>query len=111
MQLMPGTAKWLAHKINISISSENNGLYDPDLNVSLGTQYLKMLLREYSDKEYLALASYNAGTGNVKKWLRDLHGYKKDEFIELIPFDETQQFVKNVLRNRAIFKKYKIFEN
>src|SRR4030042_2564004 len=68
MQLMPNTAKWLARKVNIDISSESNGLYDPDLNVSLGTRYLKMLINEYPDKEYLALASYNAGSGNVKKW-------------------------------------------
>ena len=69
-----------------------------------------MLLAQYPNREYLALASYNAGKSNVSKWLVTMGHYKKDEFIELIPFEETQQFVKSVLRNWDAFRRLRIFD-
>jgi soluble lytic murein transglycosylase len=113
MQLMPGTAKWLMRITGIGYKSANGltVLYDPELNIALGTRYIKMLLKSFPDKEYLAIASYNAGKGNVEKWMKNLKDYPRDEFIEMIPFSETQGFVKHVLRNRQRFKNKKIFEN
>lgn len=90
MQLMDETALWIARKTGLEVSS----VYDPDTNISLGAAYLRYLLDLWKGDLVKAIASYNAGQGNVRRW-RDYED--KYLFIESIPFDETRRYVRRVL--------------
>jgi soluble lytic murein transglycosylase len=95
MQLMPTTAAWVAKQINLT----NYQLEKPTDNISLGTKFLKHSHETYKNNSLLAVASYNAGSGNVGKWLTEKGYNDPDEFVENIPFDETNWYVKNVFGN------------
>ncbi|MGB7442270.1 MAG: transglycosylase SLT domain-containing protein [Coleofasciculaceae cyanobacterium] len=95
MQVMPGTAKWVAQKIDLTEYS----MEDPNDNIRLGTWYLDHTHQEYSDNSLLAVASYNAGPGNVAKWVAKYGFTDPDAFIEQIPFPETKGYVETVFGN------------
>ncbi len=96
MQLMPATGKRLSKKLKIHLSS-NERLFDPDLNVRLGSRYLGNLVKEFNGALVPAIASYNAGKQPVKRWW-DKRGDESIEiFIEKIPYQETRSYVKKVL--------------
>jgi len=95
MQLIPPTAKWVASKINL----KQYNLVEPNDNIRLGTWYLDYTDQQYHNNSLLAVASYNAGAGNVAKWLRQLGKSDPDEFVEAIPFDETKNYVRQVFGN------------
>lgn len=101
MQLMPFTAKKVGN-----VKSKND-LFKEELNISLGIKYFGELLRKYKKIEY-AISAYNAGENAVDAWLKN--DYKDiDEFIEDIPYRETKNYVKKVLRTYYIMKHlYKI---
>ncbi len=95
MQVIPDTAKWVAEKIGL----KNYTLINPDDNINLGTWYFDYTHQEYENNSLLAIASYNGGPGNVKKWV-EKYGYDDlDLFVENIPFPETRDYVKSVLGN------------
>jgi soluble lytic murein transglycosylase len=71
----------------------------PNDNIRLGTWFLDYTHGEYDNNSLLAVASYNAGPGNVSKWLRELGISDPDEFVEAIPFDETRGYVRQVFGN------------
>ncbi len=100
MQLMPATARIMAQRTGASLQS-NQQLIDPDLNIKLGSQYLGRMLRRYDNNRILASAAYNAGPGNVDKWLDPDLDF--DVWIETIPFRETREYVKNVLMFSTIY--------
>ncbi len=104
MQLLPSTARLVARKMGKPRPSRTR-LFDPQTNVELGTQYLSQVLRRYDGRLEAALASYNAGPGRVDAWLA--RGKYRDpaEFIESIPFTETRNYVKAVLRNVAVYRR------
>jgi len=95
MQLMPETAAWIAAQINFTPVS----LEDPETNIRLGTWYFDYTHKQYQQNTLLALASYNAGPGNVSQWLERLDASDGDRFVEAIPFSETYGYVKSVLEN------------
>ncbi len=95
MQVLPSTANWGAKKINLNQYSLDN----PNDNVNLGTWFLDQTHRQYNNNSMLAVASYNAGPGNVSKWLKEKGAIDPDEFVETIPFKETRGYVKNVFGN------------
>jgi len=95
MQVMPSTGKWVAEKINLQQYNKEN----PNDNIQLGTWYLDHTHQEYNNHSLLAIASYNAGPGNVAKWLRQLNKSDPDEFVEAIPFEETKGYVRQVFGN------------
>jgi soluble lytic murein transglycosylase len=95
MQLMPGTAKKFQSSLDIKLNKTEQ-LYEPKTNIAIGTFYLKKLITMFNSVP-AAIAAYNAGEEAVKNWLNN-HDYKTvDEFIEDIPYDETRNYVKNVL--------------
>ncbi len=104
MQLLPATARQVAAGMGLKIRPGD--LADPDTNIRLGLRYLKSLLRRYEDRLYLALAAYNAGPHRVDQWLKDFPLADEEEFIEMIPFSETRNYVKNILRNRFFYGYY-----
>lgn len=94
MQIMPSTGEWLAKKVKYNNYTEESLKY-PAVNIELGSWYISYLLKKYDNDITLALAAYNAGPGNVDKWLKD-EKYSKDGKLNTIPFDETKLYVKKV---------------
>jgi len=95
MQVMPSTGEWIAQKIDLKEYNKEN----PQDNMRLGTWYLDYTHEQYDGNSMLAIASYNAGPGNVAKWLRTLNTRDPDEFVEAIPFEETRGYVRQVFGN------------
>jgi soluble lytic murein transglycosylase len=95
MQLIPTTAAQEARSLNLSAYN----LQKPADNILLGTTYLAKMHQLHDNNSMLAVASYNAGPGNVGKWLREKRDLDLDVFVEEIPFSETQWYVKNVFGN------------
>ncbi len=95
MQLMPGTAKLVAKESYAGRES----LFDPEVNIELGTRFFAERLKQFDGNIFLAIASYNAGPEAVEKWMNELDGVELDEFIEDIPYKETREYVKKVFRS------------
>ncbi len=95
MQLIPGTGALVAQKINL----KDYALDNPNDNVNLGTWLLDSTHQQYNNNSLLAVASYNAGSGKVARWLQEKGANDPDEFIEAIPFEETKDYVKQVFGN------------
>lgn len=95
MQIVPPTAKWVARQIDMSEYSLTN----PEDNIKIGTWYLGHNHHRYEDDSLLAVASYNAGTGNVNDWLERYDISDRDGFVEQIPFPETKDYVEGVFGN------------
>ena len=94
-QLMPATAKQTAGWLGMTFSLDQ--LEDPVTNLQIGARYLDAMHKQLADSPYLALAAYNAGAGNVGKWLDTLGNPPTDELVEQIPFEETRGYVKRVM--------------
>ena len=103
MQLLSTTASRMAKQLGLNPPS-NEKLFEPELNVVLGTHYLQSLLRRYSNNWFKAIAAYNAGEAAVDRWEKDIVTDDIEEFVERIPYVETRQYVKLVLRNHRIYK-------
>ena len=102
MQLMPGTAKETARKFSIPLASPQQVL-DPDKNIELGAAYLSQVHGQFNGNRVLATAAYNAGPGRVRQWLKGANHLGFDVWVESIPFDETRQYVQNVLSYSVIY--------
>ncbi|MEW6308958.1 MAG: lytic transglycosylase domain-containing protein [Bacillota bacterium] len=103
MQLMPGTAQWVAERIGLEDFVPDD-LFDPGVNVRLGSWYLMDLHREFSNDVYLVLAAYNGGRQNVKNWVAAFGGVSGSELVDRIPFPETRRYVRLVLADRERFR-------
>lgn len=104
MQLMPGTAAWLA-KVEPSLSKDHTDNLEIPLNsLRLGAHYLMRMLERNNGNLVFAAASYNAGPGNVDKWRVARPNVDMDTFIDAIPFTETRGFVKKILGNYAAYR-------
>ncbi|MDY6782827.1 MAG: transglycosylase SLT domain-containing protein [Cyanobacteriota bacterium] len=95
MQVMPATGEEVAGKMGLTEYS----LSDPEDNIAIGTWYLDFTHSEYDNNSLLAIASYNAGPGNVASWVRRFNTQDPDWFVEQIPFGETQGYVESVFSN------------
>ena len=95
MQVMPDTATFIASNIKL----KQFKLDDPNDNIRLGTWYLDHTHLEYDNNSMLAVASYNAGPGAVGGWLAKSKTQDPDEFVEMIPYNETKGYVKSVFGN------------
>ncbi|MCZ4323505.1 transglycosylase SLT domain-containing protein [Pseudomonas anguilliseptica] len=102
MQLMPATAKETARRFGIPLSSPQLA-YRPEVNIQLGAAYLSQIYGQFNGNRVLASAAYNAGPGRVRQWLRGADHLSYDVWIENIPFDETRQYVQNVLSYSVIY--------
>ncbi|MGE5571494.1 MAG: lytic transglycosylase domain-containing protein [Bacteroidota bacterium] len=97
MQVMPDTGRWVAEELGMD-RFDPEMLHDPKVNLRIGTWYLASLEREFGGDRVLVLAAYNAGRGNVRKWLDTARWTGRIEEIDSIPFPETREYVKKVLR-------------
>ena len=108
MQLMPGTAREEAQRAGVQYMSASL-ISDPDYNVRLGSNHIERLIRTYNGSYPLAVAAYNAGPGNVNRWLRENGDPRTGsiswaEWIEKISFSETRNYVQRVLENAVVYE-------
>lgn len=104
MQLLVPTARSVAKKYNASttqIFAET--LYNPQLNIELGTAYIRDQYDKFGRTEFVAIA-YNAGPGRVPQWRATLPA-EIDDFVENIPFKETKAYVQGIIRNTAQYRR------
>ncbi|HWQ56447.1 MAG TPA: transglycosylase SLT domain-containing protein [Bryobacteraceae bacterium] len=102
-QVMPGTGRQLAPKVGIR-RFNSKMLFQPSVNLKLGTFYMRSLLDKWDGKWEETLASYNAGSTRVAEWAGWYSYDEPAEFIETIPFTETREYVQAVLRNAAMYR-------
>lgn len=103
MQVTEQTAKWCVDRFELDISSEN--LYNPDTNIHIGCAYMDFLIDVFDGELQTAVAAYNAGQGNVKKWLADKAYSSDGKTLSDIPFEETKNYVEKVMKRHEIYKK------
>lgn len=109
MQLMPATAKYVANKIGMQNFTQSQ-VNDITTNITLGTNYLSMVLNTLDGSQALATAAYNAGPGRPRNWRSTLTRTVEGAiFAETIPFTETRGYVKSVLSNATYYAA--LFEN
>ena len=102
MQLMPATARGVAKRNGLPY--EEDMLHLPELNIPLGTLYLKRVLKRFQGNIIFASAAYNAGPTTVRRWLKKFGKVPLDEFVERIPYEETQNYVKRVVLSYHIYR-------
>jgi soluble lytic murein transglycosylase len=103
MQLTPATAQYIAHKSG-GTAFRVTDLGTPQVNISYGAYYLKYLMQRYGDDVPLVLAAYNAGEGNVDKWVAAAKARNKSLNISAIPFGETRSYVTKVMAARKQYR-------
>ena len=109
MQLMPRTARSVARRLHLGYA-KTSLTRNPHYNVRLGSEYLRGLIDAYDGAYILAIAAYNAGPGNVRKWLRAFGDPRTDpdvdiiDWLEQIPLSETRNYVQRVLEGLQIYR-------
>ena len=100
MQVMPATARWTAKKIGLPFTPAM--INDRDINLKIGTGYLKLVLDDFDGSQLLAAAAYNAGPSRPRRW-REGAVVEPAIWAENIPFSETRDYVKKVLSNATVY--------
>ncbi len=100
MQLKDDTAYWCAEKYGIE-----GEIYEAEVNIEIGCAYLSYLMDLFGGDEENALAAYNAGQGNVKKWLADSRYSADGKELDTIPYAETREYVERVGKREQIYKR------
>lgn len=101
MQLVQETAD----EVGLELELENVNLQDPETNIRIGTKYLSDLIEKYDGNVKFAIIAYNAGIGNVDKWIDTKVLDEDGSNMEEVPFKETNMYLRKVLRTYEIYKK------
>jgi soluble lytic murein transglycosylase len=110
MQVIAPTARAVARKMGIGTEHiDTRLLNEPKLNLTIGRHYLAGLIDDYDGSYVMALAAYNAGPGRLKQWVRDNGDPRRSnvdviDWIELIPLDETRNYIHRVLENLQVYR-------
>jgi soluble lytic murein transglycosylase-like protein len=102
MQIIPSTAEQLAGELRLDYSIPER-LFDAEMNINMGTYYLRKLLDRYEQRIEFALAAYNAGPHRVQRWRNIMPSDDIDFFVENIEFSQTRNYVRLVMRNYWIY--------
>ncbi len=103
MQLMEPTADWGAEKIGLENFTFDQ-LGDPETNIRIGSWYLSTLGKQYNQDLELMLTAYNAGSGNVSKWLKDARYSKDGATLHYVPYAETRNYIRRVMNNMYVYR-------
>jgi len=103
MQLTEPTANWLAEELALQ-DYDYSRVFEPEINIELGTYYLRKLLDRYEGNIVLTLSAYNAGSGNVYKWLNNNMYSESGVSLDYIPFKETRNYVDRVDFNVKVYE-------
>ena len=104
MQIIYSTGEWIAQKINLENFTDEM-LFSPKMNIDLGCWYINYLKERFSGDLILIISGYNAGPGITSQWLKKYNISDSDNFIENIPYDETREHVKKVLKSYLMYKR------
>jgi len=102
MQLMDSTATEIAQDLKIE-NYTSDLLYNPEINIMIGTKYFDTLLKKYNENYYLAIAAYNGGIGNVDEWINKGIISKNGSNIENIPYKETNLYVRKTIKSYSMY--------
>ncbi len=102
MQIGESTGKWAAEVFGAENYSVEM-LYEPDFNIKAGSWYIRQLMDQYESEE-VALAAYNAGSGNVSQWLLSNDHSNDGVTLHTIPFPETREYVSRVEKNKKVYE-------
>ena len=102
MQIMETTALETANKMNLEVTEEE--LFKPEINIKIGLKYFTNLLNHYNNNYPLAIIAYNAGMGNVDSWIKNGTIKEDGTDIENVPYKETNNYVRKILRDYEIYK-------
>lgn len=113
MQIMPETAAYVAEKLSreknvsdefkaIFISNKDIDLLDPNVNIKIGTYYFLYLLKKFENFD-VAICAYNAGEGNVRKWLSDERYSNDGKVLKKIPYQETRNYLNKIKLNLKVY--------
>ena len=105
MQLLPGTAHFIARKSG-GTAFELRDLATPQVNIAYGSWYLRYLLHHYDGDEAAAIAAYNAGLSRVDRWVARAGGTDDFDVQHDVPFPETRDYVHGVLEHRALYREH-----
>lgn len=103
MQVTGSTGEWIAEQMKIENFTVDQ-LYEPEKNISMGCWYIDNLRKEFGDNMEVVLSAYNAGRGNVQKWLKDEEYSRDGKNLHYIPFKETDKYIKKIKVNYKIYK-------
>jgi soluble lytic murein transglycosylase len=102
LQIMPETGERLAQRESLETFSPDD-LFVPSVNIRLGSAYLEQLMTRFDGRKSAAIASYNAGPEAVSRWIAE-GPPEDDEWVEAIPYDQTREYVKRVLRSLHVYR-------
>ena len=102
MQIKEETAGWCIE--HFELNADIKDIYKPDTNILIGCAYIDYLIDMFEGHTDVAIAAYNAGQGNVKKWLADSRYSDNGKTLTKIPFDETEKYVKKVRNREKIYR-------
>lgn len=103
MQITETTGKWGSEETGI-VEYSDERLYEPEVNIRIGTWYISRLFKEFNGDGNLVLAAYNAGSGNVRKWLKDSNYSEDGKTLKKIPFKETEDYLARVEKNYKVYR-------
>ncbi|MDR2657213.1 MAG: lytic transglycosylase domain-containing protein [Oscillospiraceae bacterium] len=103
MQLMPGTAEWVAGKLKEPFSLD--ALYDPETNIRFGCWFMGYLTRKFDGDPVKVAAGYHAGGGQVEAWLNN-PDYTQDGELTVIPFGDTDRYVRKVMNAYEVYQRH-----
>jgi len=103
MQVMPRTGKDVSFRLGLKWSGAES-LYEPNLNIRLGTYYISWLQKQFKGPDFYAIAAYNAGPETAWGWIKRYGGEDAELFVSNIPYGETRQYVKRVLNSYMVYK-------
>ena len=104
MQLMDNTVSELIENNEEILIGMEDEIFEPEKNIILGVKYYSYLYKKYNDNMLLALAAYNAGPGNVDKWISEGIIKSDGSDIENIPFKETNMYVRKIVKNYRVYQ-------
>jgi len=104
MQIIFSTGEWIAQKINLEEFNDEM-LFDPEINIDLGCWYIYYLEERFSNDSILVISGYNAGPGTTSKWLKQYDRSDLDNFVENVPYSETREHIKKVIKSYHMYKR------
>lgn len=105
MQIMDSTGAWLASEMGMT-NFDPELVFDPEINIRIGSFYLRRLLNQFDGEKTVALAAYNAGSGTVRGWLNDPKFSEDGRTLSHIPFLETRSYVERIERFTFVYEIY-----
>ncbi len=103
MQIIFSTGEWIAQKLNYQ-EFEDDLLFEPELNINLGCWYVGYLQERFNENYFFIISGYNAGPGITDRWLATINRSDIDSFVENIPYAETREHIKKVIRSYLIYQ-------